>query len=124
MARRDIGSVWVTDLRHFLDARGRLPDLPGPAMNLVLFFGSIAGWVTSHPSIGLSRTNVPCRRSPGRKRCVGEIHAGFQPGSMAIAWHCPVCGDNGHIDGWVGTRWDRRGGAAEPRAVDDRNPPP
>jgi hypothetical protein len=36
-------STWVVDMRHYLDEEtGDLPDsVPGPVLNLALFFGSI-----------------------------------------------------------------------------------
>lgn len=34
--------TWITDMRHYLDEHGSLPaDMPGPAVNLALFLGSI-----------------------------------------------------------------------------------
>lgn len=103
---------WVTDMRHYLDEEtGDLPDgLPAPALNLALFLGSIVAWVTDHMPAGDWHTNVPCRRSPGRKRCLGEIVAELDPGTGQIAWQCPVCGDNGVIHGWEDTLWNRSGG--------------
>jgi len=55
-------------------------------------------------------TDVPCRRSPGRKRCLGEIFAELDADAVHIAWHCSVCGDNGFIHGWEDTFWNRQGG--------------
>ena len=105
---RPIGT-WVTDMPHFLDASGAIPrDIPRPALNLVVFLGAIVAWVTSGRSVSQPRTNVSCRRSPGRRRCPGEITASFEADGAAIAWHCPVCGSNGITRGWEGTRWDRR----------------
>jgi len=102
--------TWVTDLRHYIDegtdewAEG----LPGPALNLALALGSIVAWVTDHLPAGDAHTNVPCWRSPGRKRCRGDILAECPPGSSDIIWQCPRCGENGMISGWEGTFWDRR----------------
>ena len=45
------------------------------ALALALFFGSIVAWVTDHLPDGDWHTNVPCRRSPGRRRCLGDIMA-------------------------------------------------
>jgi hypothetical protein len=53
-------------------------------------------------------TNVPCRRSPGRRRCRGEIVAELDRTSGHIVWHCPLCGDNGLIHGWEDSPWDRQ----------------
>ena len=113
---------WVVDMRHYLDEEtGDLPDgLPTPALNLALFFGSIVAWVTDHLPHGDSHTNVPCRRSPGRRRCLGDIVAALDSVSRRILWQCPLCGDNGLIDGWEGTMWNRHGGA---RAVPSNTPP-
>jgi len=103
-----MGDTWITDMGHYLDG-GRLGDeMPGPALAIALHLGSIIAWITSHDDAGAQRTNVPCRRSPGRKRCTAEIEAKFESPGAAILWRCPVCGDNGHIDGWQGTPWDRR----------------
>lgn len=112
---RPIGGTWVTDMRHCLDASGAIPeDLPGPALNLALFLGAIVAWVTSGRSSPDPRTNVPCRRSPGRRRCAGEILASFEADGSTIVWDCPACGDNGVTRGWEGTPWDRRPTTAVP----------
>jgi hypothetical protein len=111
-------STWVVDMRHYLDEEtGDLPDsVPGPVLNLALFFGSIVAWVTGHLPESDWHTNVSCRRSPGRKRCRGEIVAELDRSSGHIVWHCSVCGDNGLIHGWEDTLWNRHGGvSANPR---------
>jgi hypothetical protein len=98
----------IIDLRHFLDESGELPeDLPTPATKLALFTGAIVSWVTGREPAGHERTNVWCRRSPGRRQCRGEIVAGFEDGGK-VSWLCPVCGENGVVSGWERTRWDRR----------------
>lgn len=63
-----MGSTWVTDMRHYLDADGAIGDMPGPALSLALFLGAVVAWVTSGRSAAAPRTHVPCRRSPGRRR--------------------------------------------------------
>jgi hypothetical protein len=69
-----MGNTWVVDMRHYLDEEtGDLSEsLPSAVLNLALFFGSIVAWVTDHLPEGDWHTNVPCRRSPGRKRCLGD----------------------------------------------------
>jgi hypothetical protein len=106
-----MADTWVTDMRHYLDSDGSMAmDMPAPALNLALFQGSIVAWVTTLLALnGSPRTNVHCRRRPGRYPCAGEIHAALaleEPDT--IIWHCPLCGDNGFIRGWEGTPWDRR----------------
>jgi hypothetical protein len=103
------GSTWITDMRHFLDESGGMPEMPGPALSLALFLGAIVAWVTSGRAAGGGRTNVPCRRSPGRQRCRGVIEAGLASDGETVLWRCPACGDNGKTRGWEATPWDRRG---------------
>ncbi len=104
-----MGNTWVTDMRHFLDPASRIAeDMSRPGLNLALFLGSIVAWVTSGRTVGDRRTNVACRRNPGRQRCRGVIEAELDPDGDAISWHCPVCRDNGVTRGWKGTPWDRR----------------
>ena len=107
-----MGNISVTDMRHYLDGAGDIVDMTGPALSLALFLGSIVAWVTSGRSLADQRTNVPCRRSPGRRRCLGEIFAALE--GSAISWHCPLCGDSGVTRGWEGSPWDRRAVTAEP----------
>ena len=81
---------------------------PKPTGWVVDFFGAIVAWVTDHLPDGDEYPNVPCRRSPGRRRCRGEIIALLDRTSEYIEWHCPLCGDNGLIHGWQDTPWDRQ----------------
>ncbi len=98
----------ITDLRHFLDEHGAIPDeITAPALKIALFLGSITGWVTINPTPRFKETNVPCRFSPGRRRCPGRVFARFEVDGTTIAWECPICGDNGLVHGWEGTMWDR-----------------
>lgn len=104
------GDTWITDMRHFLDESGAMPEMPGPALSLALFLGAIVAWVTSGRMAADERTNVPCRRIPGRRRCRGVIEAALAADGETVLWRCPVCGDNGKTRGWEETPWDRRGG--------------
>ena len=100
--------TYVTDFRHFLDDEGDLAKMPNQALNLVLHLGAIVGWMTNQRGTDLEFTNVPCRRSPGRRRCVGDILAIFESSPrFGIRWWCPVCEDNGFLYGWEETLWDR-----------------
>ena len=106
-----MADTWITDIRHFLNEHGEIPEeLPPPALKLVLFQGSIVAWLTATGGLRrqVSRTNVTCRRNPDRRPCGGEIFAYYDAASGAVVWECPLCGDNGRISGWEGTPWDRR----------------
>jgi hypothetical protein len=95
------------NVRHFLNEQGELSKMPGPAVALAVFLRQVVGWVTMpHPSPA-GRTNITCRRSPGRKRCPGEIEGSLLPEAGEIWYLCPECGDHGVITGRKGTSWDR-----------------
>lgn len=101
----------ITDLTCYLDSRGELPFyLPGPALNLALYLGSIVAWATRGGSSEPERTNVSCRRRPRGRRCSGDVVAALFSDAGEVEWTCPVCGERGVISGWRGTRWDRSPG--------------
>ena len=104
-----MGDTWISDIRHFLDADGRIPDdLPGPAFRIANYFGSIVKAVTSREEIQTNNTGIKCRRRPGRKSCPGEVLALIdEKNNLVINWQCPMCNDNGIISGWQGTFWDK-----------------
>lgn len=102
----------TTDLQHFLDEDGAVPDLPAPARALITFLGAITAWVTVRDLAYPRRTNVACRWRKARGTCPGTIDATYDTASGAIFWTCPDCGDEGTILGWEGTLWDRRDGSA------------
>jgi len=102
-----MADTWITDLRHYLDDRGRMDHLPGPALGIARHLASIVAWTSATQGAGTQRTNVTCRRRPNKRRCTGEIHAGIDADGEAVVWYCPACGDNGEIRGWHETRWDR-----------------
>jgi hypothetical protein len=102
---------WVVDMRHYIDEdTGDLPEvIPERVVSLAIFFGAIVAWVTDHLPEGDEHTNVPCRRSPGRRRCRGDIIAQLDRSSGYMGWQCPLCGDHGTIHGWQDTLWNRAG---------------
>jgi len=102
-----MADTWITDMRHYLSEDGSLADLPDRVLALVFHQGAIVGWVSRLPSVDFQSTNVPCRRRPRRRRCLGEIEAQLLPDS-SIEWGCPFCGEGGRISGWEGTLWDKR----------------
>lgn len=90
---------WVVAMRHDVDEdTGDLPEvIPERVLSLAIFFGAIVAWVTDHLPDGDEHTNVPCRRSPGRRRCRGDIIAQLETPSGYIVWQGSLCGDRGVI---------------------------
>ncbi len=44
-------------------------------------------------------TPLGCTKRPGGKKCKGHLRVSRE--DDAVEWHCPACGDNGWIRGWV-----------------------
>lgn len=98
--------TWITDIRDFLDAGGRLPENPR-ARGIVEHLGAIVSALTSSTEGQPRGAFVRCRRRPGRRPCPGRIDANFETGTGYILWQCPVCGDRGLIEHWQRTPWDQ-----------------
>lgn len=104
--QKHMGDTWVTDLSHFLDETGGIAPSKGPARRLAEHLTAIVSMISRPEIIPPPEFNVPCRRRPGRKPCTGMIEADLDPETEDVVWWCPVCGDNGYISNWKGTRWD------------------
>ncbi len=102
-----MGNTWVTDLTHFLTEDGAIGPKSGPARKLAEYLTKIVVDATTEPWEEPRSTSVRCRRRPRRKPCAGVIGTDMDPDTDAIMWWCPVCGDNGTISRWQGSRWDR-----------------
>jgi len=103
-----VSNTWITDVGHFLDESGLLPDVPEPALSTAIFLGSIVARVTSRGATMDEWTNVACRCSLGWRRCRGPIDAFLTEDGSAAVWRCLICDNNIDIRGWEGTVWDRR----------------
>lgn len=100
-----MGDTWIVDITHYLLPDGLL--VPGPAGRIAAYFGSIVSAATTQPSGTWRDMAVQCRRRPGRKPCPGHIRIRRLDVPLRIEWHCSSCDDNGTIEGWRGTLWDR-----------------
>lgn len=98
--------TFITNLTHFLDEKGAVPDqLAKPARQLVENLGAIVTHMTRHAS-GNFHTHLPCWGRLGRKACPGTIEAGVRVTDFAIIWYCPTCEDKGLITHWEGSFFD------------------
>jgi len=109
-----MGDNWITDMTHFLDERGRLPEKYG-SRRIANHLGSIVTALTTSHSAVPRELLLSCRRRPKRKACSGKIIAGFEPGTANIIWSCPVCDDRGLIHNWQNTIWDKGGRTGPPQ---------
>ena len=98
----------ITNIRHFLDEEGDVPDLPKEALDLVAYLTSIIEAATMEDECSPELDEVKCRQIVNAKRCPGDVDVILLPESTEIEWQCAVCGEDGVISGWEGTKWDKR----------------
>jgi hypothetical protein len=103
-----MGNTWITDMTDLPDIRNPDVDIPEPARRLAAHFGSIVKAATAHPSMDLVKTDIRCRRRPGRKPCPGNMRLIYDDDIGEIEWACTSCDDRGIIRGWEGTSRDKR----------------
>lgn len=102
--------TYVTDITHYLDETGEVAPMPGSARKLASFLTLLIEAGTSAPPTGEHDSGIRCRT----KACRGMIRTFLPPSRDEISWHCPLCGHNGVIRNWQGTRWNQQKWIGEP----------
>jgi len=101
-----MGDTWITDISDFDYTDEEAYRLPKEAIRLAEYFGSIIEGTVGRVPATEKSAGIRCRRRPGRIPCTGVIRSELHPNGTELQWWCPVCGDNGRISNWGGTRWD------------------
>ena len=92
--------MYVTDLTHFLDAKGAIALKSGPARRFAEFLGRVVA-AASTPSAVEADGIAVCRCN----KCKGVVVAGIAPDG-ATEWFCENCGQEGRISNWRRSFWD------------------
>lgn len=95
-----IRAMYITDLRHFLDAAGAIGPIKGPARAMAQFHAD----VVAHASNASGQ-------APAAPKCFKCKKSGVDArlaADAAIVWACPRCRTEGRISNWQGTLWDLR----------------
>ena len=100
-------ATFITDLRHYLTADGRIAPAKGPAKRFAEFLTLVVAYATAPPATQSGSPKVSCVGDPGRKRCGAVVEAAVADDTHAIHWYCPLCGNRGMISRWETTLWDR-----------------
>ena len=101
-----MGDTWITDMSDFDYKEEEAHRVHRQAKKLAEYFASIILRTMERLPMDGRNTGIRCRRRPGRRPCMGAIESEMQPQGNELRWWCPVCGDNGRISNWVGTRWE------------------
>jgi len=90
-------------MQHFLDETGNIPkQIPKEGRELANFLALIVDETTKSMPLILTSTEIRCFN----KGCHGLIKSSVSRAKAEIHWHCNVCGNEGVISNWQGTRWD------------------
>jgi len=98
--------MYITDARQFLDDKGAIAPLRGPAKAMADLHAGVIAYATDFDDTGVTLPRCfKCKK--------GTVKAALAQ-DEAIDWHCPLCQVGGSISNWQGTLWDlsERPGAA------------
>ena len=98
----------ITNIQHFLDENGEVPDMPLEAQELVSFLSDIIEAVSRKYDAPVAFADTKCRSMVNGKSCTGEIEVWVYSEDNRIGWECLECGEEGVISHWEGTPWDKR----------------
>jgi ribosomal protein L37AE/L43A len=87
--------MYITDLRHFLDAAGAIGPTKGPARTMAQFHADV-----------VAHASNPAGQAPASPRCFKCKKSGVAA-DAAIVWACPRCRTEGRSN-WQGTLWGLR----------------
>jgi hypothetical protein len=96
--------MYITDLTHFLDAKGAIALKSGPARRLAEFLGRVVAAASAPAAVEAEGVGV-CRC---HNKCKGMVIAEIASDD-AIEWFCEKCGQEGRISNWRRSFWDLSG---------------
>lgn len=95
----------ISNLTHFLDEKGNIPNLPEPAMKLIRFLTKIVSNASIDIKEPIVDVDLKCSDRSETVNCEGYIEAWCNE-NMDIVWHCNTCDVRGAVSNWQGTQWD------------------
>ena len=98
----------ITNLKHFLDKDGNLPDLTPEALSLFGFLSQIVEAATLAYELPLTLVEDHCNAIVNGDVCKSPIEVWIDFDTHEIGWECLECDHEGMISEWSGTAWDRR----------------
>ncbi len=99
--RKGLITMYITDLKHFLDANGAIAPIKGPAREMAQFLVDVTGAASSQSA------DAPL--APSCFKCKKETVDASVAADAAIIWFCPRCQAEGRISNWQATLWDLTG---------------
>ena len=91
-------AMYITDVRHFLDDKGAIAPLKGPARAMADFLACVIAYASDFGNTGvLAARCFKCKK--------GTVESAIAQ-DEAIYWSYPRCKEEGRISNWQGTLWD------------------
>ena len=98
----------ITNIQHFLDENGDVPNLTTEAQELLNFLGDIIIPATIEYDRPITVADTKCLTVSNGESCPGEIEVWVYAENNQIGWECLECEEEGIISNWERTLWDRR----------------
>jgi hypothetical protein len=93
--------MFVTNLQHFLDDNGSIPqDIPKEAKEFAYFLALLVDYATS------GNDDSPLQIRCNKMKCHGFVIPIITEESEEIYWKCSECRNEGVISNWRGIKWD------------------
>jgi hypothetical protein len=89
--------MYVIDLRHYLNDKGAIARVKGPARKMTEFVTAVVSAMTDLLEKVPGPSCIKCRNASVRS---GMARDG------AVVWICPKCHTEGRISYWEGSFWD------------------
>jgi len=90
--------MYITDVRHFLDAKDAIGPQKGPAKVMAEFHAGVIAYATDFADTGVI--------APSCFKCKKAAVEFALTLDDAIRWSCPRCKAEGRMSNWRGTLWD------------------
>lgn len=95
--------MYITNLLHVIDNQENFPKkYLREAKKLAVFLPEVVDYTTRTKPLTLTQTKIHCFK----EGCHGMVDTALRPKTTEIHWFCPVCENEGLINGWEGTEWD------------------
>ena len=102
--------MFITNIRHLVNASKKMRDeMPEEARELAAFLPQVVEATTMILPYTLTSINIRCFKTG----CDGRIKSAIRPDNEEIHWFCPVCENEGLINNWQRSRWDKRSKALQ-----------
>ena len=98
----------ITNIQHFLDENGEVPNIPQEAQELLVFLSAVIEAASTKYDAPVTFADANCRSVIDGQSCQGEIEVWVYAEDNSIGWECLECGEEGVISNWEGTQWDKR----------------